>query len=542
MKRIILFLLITFLSLSVFSQTRVSRNRLKTISNPNYRIASSAQFPPVSGGLLDSLLNSMWNINDDGIVPTTTFVANTYVPYNGATTNVNLATRSLTAAIGTFTGGVISPTVYGSTSASGILNLMSTSNATKGTIQIGTSTGTTVLNSGYTSMTGSINIGNAANNPSALGALRIGQGTSKIDIGEQSSGIAAIWLNQTTPSTSNFAFLSAGSDISFNAPSASGTIYFALGNSSTKASFGPTLTVLSNTTVVGSATAAPTNTLGSAFAVGDGASILRFGKFNTTGTSAIWGSTVTPTVNNYNLAIDPNNANVYLHAGTELNFVTNANLRGGMNNSRNYFTLPTAIGGNGTPAATLHVMGTFSVSSTATITGQLNTGVIVGSQIEATSTMYADTKLRVGSVATPSAMVHIAAGTTAANNAPLKLTVAGASLQTTPETGAIETDANGTLYYTPGASRYQITTALTNTATLNFGSTLPATSAELTITVTGAAVGDAVAIGLPTAPDANSSYTGYVSATNTVTIRFNNYSALSIDPASATFKAIVIKN
>jgi hypothetical protein len=82
---------------------------------------------------------------------------------------------------------------------------------------------------------------------------------------------------------------------------------------------------------------------------------------------------------------------------------------------------------------------------------------------------------------------------------------------------------------------------LKGSATLDFGSTSAQTSADLTITVTGAAVGDIVIVGNPSA-DANSCYTAWVSATNTVTVRFNNYSSGSIDPASGTFKVYVIKN
>lgn len=84
---------------------------------------------------------------------------------------------------------------------------------------------------------------------------------------------------------------------------------------------------------------------------------------------------------------------------------------------------------------------------------------------------------------------------------------------------------------------------LTATATLDFASTAASTSTDLTITVTGAADGDAVSIGVPNAAvSANSAYTAWVSAANTVTIRFNNYQVVgSIDPASATFRATVIK-
>lgn len=79
-------------------------------------------------------------------------------------------------------------------------------------------------------------------------------------------------------------------------------------------------------------------------------------------------------------------------------------------------------------------------------------------------------------------------------------------------------------------------------ATLDFGSTAAQNSSELTITVTGAADGDMVILGVPNASsNANSCYTVRVSATNTVSVRFNNYSSGAINPASGTFKVSVIK-
>jgi hypothetical protein len=77
-------------------------------------------------------------------------------------------------------------------------------------------------------------------------------------------------------------------------------------------------------------------------------------------------------------------------------------------------------------------------------------------------------------------------------------------------------------------------------ATLDFASTAAQSSSDLTITVTGAAVGDVVAVGVPNGSvNANSSFTAWVSATNTVTVRFNNYSAGAIDPASGSFRVQV---
>jgi hypothetical protein len=89
-------------------------------------------------------------------------------------------------------------------------------------------------------------------------------------------------------------------------------------------------------------------------------------------------------------------------------------------------------------------------------------------------------------------------------------------------------------------------TAITNwigaSATLDFPNTAAQTSSDLTITATGAADGDAVILGVPNAAvNANACYTAWVSASNTVTVRLNNFSAGAIDPASGTFKVLVIQ-
>jgi len=82
---------------------------------------------------------------------------------------------------------------------------------------------------------------------------------------------------------------------------------------------------------------------------------------------------------------------------------------------------------------------------------------------------------------------------------------------------------------------------LTATATLNFPSIAANSTQQLTMTVTGATVGDAVFVGLPSAIDAGLVATGFVSATNTVAIRLHNTSSGSVDPASATFRAVVAR-
>jgi hypothetical protein len=87
-----------------------------------------------------------------------------------------------------------------------------------------------------------------------------------------------------------------------------------------------------------------------------------------------------------------------------------------------------------------------------------------------------------------------------------------------------------------------IQNALTATATLDFSSTSAQTSSDLTISVTGAADGDCVMLGTPNASIlANTSYSAWVSAADTVTVRFLNASSTSKDPASGTFRVTIIK-
>lgn len=88
-----------------------------------------------------------------------------------------------------------------------------------------------------------------------------------------------------------------------------------------------------------------------------------------------------------------------------------------------------------------------------------------------------------------------------------------------------------------------VTKILSATATLDFGSLAAGTVADLTITVTGAADGDSVIVTPPNGSVLdNVTYTGWVSAANTVTVRAANNSLITArDPASGTFRATVIK-
>ena len=81
---------------------------------------------------------------------------------------------------------------------------------------------------------------------------------------------------------------------------------------------------------------------------------------------------------------------------------------------------------------------------------------------------------------------------------------------------------------------------ITDTATLDFPSISSNNNEELTMTVTGAAIGDIVMLGAPSAIESDLTWCGYVSAADTVTVRLHNSSGGAVDPASATWKATVI--
>lgn len=81
-------------------------------------------------------------------------------------------------------------------------------------------------------------------------------------------------------------------------------------------------------------------------------------------------------------------------------------------------------------------------------------------------------------------------------------------------------------------------------ATIDFASTNAQKSTDSTgITVTGAVLGDPVILGstVSGATPIDSCYTAFVSAADTVIVRYSNYSAGALDPASQTFTVGVVK-
>lgn len=144
----------------------------------------------------------------------------------------------------------------------------------------------------------------------------------------------------------------------------------------------------------------------------------------------------------------------------------------------------------------------------------------------------------VGGSTTPTAVLQLTGTTATAGTGSLKINTG--TLLATPEDGVIERDATN-FYADVSTNRYYLTRTLTNTATLDFPNTSSNSSSDLTMTVTGAADGDVVAIGVPNGSYTAGLFVGFVSAANTVTIRFHNTSGGGVDPTSGTFRASVIK-
>lgn len=179
-----------------------------------FNISYPSNKPLVVIGDVDAVNNSTSLYIDDDSRLITAYTNTFNIP------NAVLSTQSLTASHSTVTGtsrtgtltvtsSVTSPTLYGSSSPSGTLNIFSTSSATAGVINIGTSSGTINLNSGTANLTSSTTIGTGtvAANTSSLGILRVKQGSTWMDVGDYGSGYVGLWANQAVNTQTNYAMV-----------------------------------------------------------------------------------------------------------------------------------------------------------------------------------------------------------------------------------------------------------------------------------------------------------------------------------------------
>lgn len=87
----------------------------------------------------------------------------------------------------------------------------------------------------------------------------------------------------------------------------------------------------------------------------------------------------------------------------------------------------------------------------------------------------------------------------------------------------------------------RMTRSLGGSATIDFVSGTITCSDSTAITVAGARVGDTCHVGTPASPQANSTFTCYVSASNAVKVR-HCPAGTAADPASATYYVRVISS
>lgn len=129
-------------------------------------------------------------------------------------------------------------------------------------------------------------------------------------------------------------------------------------------------------------------------------------------------------------------------------------------------------------------------------------------------------------------------------------TTPGALTQTVPTGGNFRyrvgfvTSVNattGTIHVTPSLA---VRDNIVVSSVLDFPNTATSANSTLTVTVTGAGLGDSVALGVPNdaVVSTNHNYQAWVSAVNTVSVRFNNNSPTgAANPNSATFVLRVVK-
>lgn len=82
----------------------------------------------------------------------------------------------------------------------------------------------------------------------------------------------------------------------------------------------------------------------------------------------------------------------------------------------------------------------------------------------------------------------------------------------------------------------------TVTAVLDFPNTAANAVSDLNVTLAGAVSGDVVTLGVPNGSvPAGGTFFAWVSAANTITVRFANNTAGALDPASGTFRVSVVR-
>jgi hypothetical protein len=87
-----------------------------------------------------------------------------------------------------------------------------------------------------------------------------------------------------------------------------------------------------------------------------------------------------------------------------------------------------------------------------------------------------------------------------------------------------------------------VPTYLAGVSVLDLASIGPGACTESTMSLPGAAAGDALAPGWPAGMESGLIGTMRVSALNTVAVRVCNFSGTTVDPVAATFRAVVVRS
>jgi hypothetical protein len=143
-------------------------------------------------------------------------------------------------------------------------------------------------------------------------------------------------------------------------------------------------------------------------------------------------------------------------------------------------------------------------------------------------------------VALPTAGVHLRPGASGVGGSPLKFSI-GAKFQASLEPGSVNFDG-GDWYGSDGTYNYNFVKSLIVSPLLDFPDTAPHVCEELNVTLVGVSDRDPIIVGVPTAVmPPQGFFTAYVSAANTITVRYCNTSAGNLDPSLGTFKLTTVK-
>ncbi len=183
------------------------------------------------------------------------------------------------------------------------------------------------------------------------------------------------------------------------------------------------------------------------------------------------------------------------------------------------------------------IAGTLAVTGAQTFTGASNHAAVINADSAGTGLAVDNNATIGGTIAVTGASTLTGAVSCAAAGTGLAVTNNATVGGTLNVTGA--TQQTGAL--TIGSGGASIAKVLRGSASLNFGSIATLSSADLTITVTGAVAGDVVDLGSPATLDAGIVPYAFVTSANTVTVRASNITVGSIDPADSTFKVVIVQ-